>query len=123
MLIAISQEKKSMDESAAGSIAEWMKLIGATGIGGLVMAFFAKFAFRKMVEEGTAAQRAGGETDIIEQLRAEVDRMGKINDTLSGKVAELQEQIIKLRSENAELKAEIQALNHQIKNLNPAGKQ
>ena len=123
MLIAIFQEKKSMDESAAGSIAEWIKLIGATGIGGLVMAFFAKFAFRKMVEEGTATQRAGGETDIIDQLRTEVDRMGKINDTLSGKVAELQEQIIKLRSENAELKAEIQALNFQIKSLNPAGKQ
>lgn len=123
MLIAIFQEKKSMDESAAGSIAEWVKLIGATGIGGLVMAFFAKFAFRKMVEEGTATQRAGGETDIIDQLRTEVDRMGKINDTLSGKVAELQEQIIKLRSENAELKAEIQALNFQIKSLNPAGKQ
>lgn len=123
MLIAIFQEKKSMDESAAGSIAEWVKLIGATGIGGLVMAFFAKFAFRKMVEEGTATQRAGGETDIIDQLRTEVDRMGKINDTLSGKVAELQEQIIKLRSENAELKAEIQALNYQIKSLNPAGKQ
>ncbi len=123
MLIAIFQEKNSMDESAAGSIAEWVKLIGATGIGGLVMAFFAKFAFRKMIEEGTATQRAGGETDIIEQLRAEVDRMGKINDTLSGKVAELQEQIIKLRSENAELKAEIQALNYQIKSLNPAGKQ
>ena len=123
MLIAIFQEKNSMDESAAGSIAEWVKLIGATGIGGLVMAFFAKFAFRKMVEEGTATQRAGGETDIIDQLRTEVDRMGKINDTLSGKVAELQEQIIKLRSENAELKAEIQALNYQIKSLNPAGKQ
>lgn len=122
MLIAIFQEKKSMDESAAGSIAEWIKLIGATGIGGLIMAFFAKFAFRKMVEEGTATQRAGGETDIIDQLRTEVDRMGKINDTLSGKVAELQEQIIKLRSENAELKAEIQALNYQIKSLNPAGK-
>lgn len=123
MLIAISQEKKSMDESAAGSIAEWMKLIGATGIGGLVMAFFAKFAFRKMVEEGTATQRAGGETDIIDQLRTEVDRMGKINDTLSGKVAELQEQIIKLRSENAELKAEIQALNLQIKSMNAGVKQ
>lgn len=123
MLIAIFQEKNSMDESAAGSIAEWVKLIGATGIGGLIMAFFAKFAFRKMVEEGTATQRAGGESDIIDQLRTEVDRMGKINDTLSGKVAELQEQIIKLRSENAELRAEIQALNYQIKSLNPAGKQ
>ena len=120
MLIAIFQEKNSMDESAAGSIAEWVKLIGATGIGGLIMAFFAKFAFRKMVEEGTATQRAGGESDIIDQLRTEVDRMGKINDTLSGKVAELQEQIIKLRSENTELKAEIQALHLQIRSMRNA---
>ncbi len=104
----------------ASSVAEWVKLIGATGVGGLVIAFFTRFAFRKMIEEGAAAQRAGGESDIIEQLRAEVDRMGRINDTLSGKVAELQEQIIKLRSENAELKAEIQALNIQIKSLKNA---
>jgi FtsZ-binding cell division protein ZapB len=99
-------------------IAEWMKLLGFTGIGGLLMTLFAKITFRKMAEESAGSQRAGGEMDIIEQLRAEVDRMGKINDTLSGKVAELQEQIIKLRSENAELKSEIQALNFQIKNMN-----
>lgn len=113
-----------MDEiTTPSAIGEWVKLIGATGVGGLVMAFFAKFAFRKMIEEGTAGQRAAGETDIIEQLRTEVDRMGKINDTLSGKVAELQEQIIKLRSENAELKSEIQALNFQIKTMNTGSKQ
>jgi len=115
---------KTMDEiTTPAAIGEWVKLIGATGVGGLVMAFFAKFAFRKMIEEGAAGQRAAGETDIIEQLRTEVDRMGKINDTLSGKVAELQEQIIKLRSENAELKSEIQALNFQIKTMNTGGKQ
>lgn len=114
-------EDHTMDEvTASGSVAEWVKVIGATGVGGLLMAFFAKFAFRKMIEEGTATQRAGGESDIIEQLRAEVDRMGRINDTLSGKVAELQEQIIKLRTENAELRAEIQALNIQIKSLKNA---
>lgn len=109
-----------MDETAS-SIADWVKLVGATGIGGLIMAFFARFTIRKLIEEGTASQRASGETDIIEQLRTEVDRMGKINDTLSGKVAELQEQIIKLRSENAELKSEIQALNYQIKSMKPGG--
>ena len=116
--IAEFSEEHTMDEvTASGSVAEWVKVVGATGIGGLLVAFFAKFTFRKMIEEGTAAQRASGETDIIEQLRAEVDRMGKINETLSGKVAELQEQIIKLRTENAELKAEIQALNLQIKSM------
>ena len=106
-----------MDEPT--NIAEWMKLIGATGVGGLLMTLFAKITFRKMAEENVGSQRANGEMDIIEQLRAEVDRMGKINDTLSGKVAELQEQIIKLRSENAELKSEIQALNYQIKSMKP----
>lgn len=105
-----------MDEPT-NSIAEWVKLVGATGVGSLLLALFARFAFRKMVEEGTATQRAAGETDIIDQLRVEVDRMGKINDTLSGKVAELQDQIIKLRGENAELKMEIQALNIQIRSL------
>ena len=99
-------------------LTEWMKLIGATGVGGLLMTLFAKITFRKMAEESAGSQRADGEADIISQLRTEVDRMGKINDTLSGKVAELQEQIIKLRSENAELKSEIQALNQQIKSMN-----
>jgi TolA-binding protein len=109
-------------EDSTSNLAEWVRLIGATGLGSLVMAFFARFAFRKMVEEGAAAQRAGGEVDIIEQLRAEVDRLGRINETLSGKLEELQEQIIKLRGENAELKAEIQALNYQIKSMNTGRK-
>ena len=109
--------KASTMDEATSSIAEWVKLIGATGVGGLLIAFFTRFAFRKMIEEGAAAQRAGGEGDIIEQLRKEVDRMGTINETLSGKVAELQDQIIKLRGENAELKSEIQALNLQIRTM------
>lgn len=110
-----------MDEpTAAGSITEWVKLVGATGIGGLIMAFFARFTFRKFAEEETAAQRAAGETDIIEQLRAEVDRLAVINERLSTKVGELQDQLIQLRGENAELKAEIQALNLQIRSLRNA---
>lgn len=107
-----------MTNQVASQAADWVKLVGATGVGGLIMALFAKFTFRKYAEEDAAQQRAGGEGDIIEQLRKEVDRLASINETLSGKVAELQEQIIKLRSENAELKAEIQALNHQIRSMN-----
>lgn len=110
-----------MDEvTASGSVAEWVKVIGATGVGSLLMAFFAKFAFRKMIEEGAATQRAVGESDIIEQLRAEVDRLSAINERLSAKLGELQDQIVKLRSENADLKAEIQALNIQIRSLKNA---
>ena len=47
-------------EDSTSNLAEWVRLIGSTGLGSLVMAFFARFAFRKMVEEGAAAQRAGG---------------------------------------------------------------
>ncbi len=96
------------------TIAEWLKLASATGIGGLIMVFFAKFAFRKMVEEGTATERASGETDIITLLRQEVDRLAGLNDSLQAKVAELQTEIIALRAENAELKAEVQLLNRQM---------
>lgn len=103
-----------MDETT-GQIVEWAKLGGATGIGGLLVAFFTKFTFRKFAEEETATNRAEGETDIIEQLRREVDRLANVNESLSTKLAELQEQIINLRAENAELKAEIMALNIQIK--------
>lgn len=107
-----------MDETQnISSVTEWVKLVGATGIGGLIMAFFARFTFRKFAEETTAAQRAAGETDIIEQLRKEVDRLAGINEALNRKVAELQEQLIQLRSENAELRSEIQALNIQIKSM------
>lgn len=108
-----------MDETTTtGVIAEWVKLGGATGIGGLIAALFAKFAFRKFTEEETATNRAEGETDIIEQLRREVDRLAAMNEQLSEKLAEFQKQIIDLRLENAELKSEIQALNLQLKRLN-----
>ncbi len=101
-------------DAPTDTIAEWLKLAGATGIGGLIMVFFAKFAFRKMVEEGTATERASGETDIITLLRQEVDRLAGLNDSLQAKVSELQTEIIALRAENAELKAEVQLLNRQM---------
>jgi FtsZ-binding cell division protein ZapB len=107
-----------MDETTTtttNAIAEWVKLGGVTGVGGLVAALFTKFAFRKFAEEETASQGAKGESDIIELLRSEVDRLAGMNEQLSKKLAELQTQIINLRSENAELKGEIQALNLQLK--------
>lgn len=105
-----------MDEVAGntGSIAEWVKLIGATGVGGMIMLVFSRFAFRKFVEEGTGIERSAGETDIIARLREEVDRLASLNDALQSKVAELQTEIIALRAENAELKAEVQAMTRKL---------
>lgn len=104
-----------MDENTTTAISEWLKVGGATGVGGLIALVFTKFAIRKFVEEGTASQRAEGETDIIDQLRTEVDRLAAMNNQLSNRLAELQTQIINLRSENAELKSEIQTLQLQLK--------
>lgn len=98
-----------MDETPT-SIGEWIKLVGATGIGGLIMALFARFAFRKIAEESTASQRAAGESDIIEQMRKEVDRLATLNERLSTKVGELQDQVFLLRNENAQLRQEIQTI-------------
>lgn len=103
-----------MDDS---NILEYIKLSGATGVGALIVGLFTKFTFRKFAEEETATNSAEGKTDIIELLRQEVDRLAAVNESLSTKLAELQNQIITLRMENAELKAEIQQLNLQIKSL------
>lgn len=105
------------DPTAVSNLTEWSKLAAGGGLGGLVLALFARFAFRKMAEEDTASQRAGGETDIIQQLRSEVDRMAVTNERLSGKVSELQDQLMAMRSENAELKSQVQELHLQIKSM------
>lgn len=96
---------------------EIAKVGGATGIGGLIAALFVKFTFRKFTEEDAAQQRASGETDIIEQLRKEVDRLASLNETLSRKLGEQQTQIIALSTENTQLKTAIDALSQQINAL------
>ena len=99
------------------SIIDLAKIGGATGIGGLIAALFIKFTFRKYTEEDAAQQRAGGETDIIEQLRKEVDRLANLNEILSRKLGEQQSQIIALSTENTQLKTAIDTLSQQINAL------
>lgn len=97
------------------NLVDIVKIGGATSVGGLLFALFAKITMRKIVEEKTATSSANAQTDVIQLLRAEVDRLAEINETLSNRIADLQNEIIQLRQENAELKNEVSILNNEIK--------
>lgn len=88
------------------SVSDWIKMAGATGIGGMMMALFIRFMFKKMTEESAAIQRAGGEIDIIVQLRNEVDRMAALNETLANRSVELQEEIFDIQKEHLDISLE-----------------
>lgn len=105
-----------MDEQTS-SVSEFVQLTGLTGIGAIIAGLFARFAWRKFAEEGTAAARTGGEADVIQVLRDEVGRLALLNASLSESVGELQQQVISLRTENGELKAEIQTLTIQLRQM------
>ena len=49
----------------------------------------------------------GAETDIVSQLRTEVNRLADQNNKLARTLNSLQDEVIKLKSENAELRAEL----------------
>lgn len=104
-----------MDETSVNGLAEVAKLLGVTGLSGMVMAFFVRFALRKMVEESTVTQRAIGEAEIIGQLRAEIDRMSTANGGLTKQLNDMQQQVLALRGENAELKVQLHAMNAQLR--------
>lgn len=105
------------------SLAEAGKFVGATTVGGGVVAFFARFMVRKMTEESAVAQRAIGEAEIINQLRSEIERMSAVNTAQLVQINEMQQANIKLRGENAELKVEISALKAQARYFQGAGTQ
>ncbi len=89
------------------TFSELVKVIGAAGIGTILFAVFVRFSLRKFSEEGATAA-------IIDQLRKEVDRLADINEKLSHRVIDLQQQVINLRRENAELTDRISRLSAQI---------
>lgn len=91
-----------MDDSF---INEVLKYLGATGAGGVAAAFFLRWAWRKLAEEGAAAQRAVWETEFIQMLRAEIERQAAVNRALYEQAAGLQQRVIELMTENTHLKA------------------
>lgn len=104
---------------AANETVEWLKIAGVTGVTGTVLAWFAKFSIRKMIEEGTAAQRSAAESHIITELRSEIMRMTAANTDLLTRVRELQEQLLGLREENADLRLRVHALNYRLQKVCP----
>lgn len=96
-----------MDETL---IAEALKYLGATGAGGVAAAFFLRWAWRKLAEEGAAAQRAVWETEFIQTLRAEIERQASVNRALYEQAGALHARVIELMTENTQLKTELAAL-------------
>lgn len=83
-----------------------LKYVGATGAAGAAAAFFLRWAWRKLAEEGAAAQRAVWETEFIQMLRAEIERQAAVNRALYEQAASLHQRVIELMTENTRLKAE-----------------
>ena len=75
-----------MDDSL---LAELLKYVGATGAGGVITAFVVRFVYRKLVEEGAAAQRAAWEVEFIALLRAEIQLITE-NTEMKQKLAQIE---------------------------------
>ena len=93
-----------MDDSL---LAELLKYVGATGAGGVITAFVVRFVYRKLVEEGAAAQRAAWEVEFIALLRAEIERLATVNRDLYAQAAEMHRRTIQLITENTEMKQKL----------------
>lgn len=89
---------------------ELLKYLGLSGAGGVTGAFLLRFAWRKLFEEGAAAQRAVWQAEFIEQLRAEIERLNAVNRQLYDQAADLHGRVIALMTENTELKTELSML-------------
>lgn len=92
-----------MDEAL---ISEVLKYVGATGAGGVIMAFLLRLAWRKLAEESLAGQRAAWEAEFIASLRAEIERQSVVNRALYEQAAVMHARMIELMSENMQLKAQ-----------------
>ena len=82
-----------------------------TGAGGFVgIALYLRKLFKDL---GLEDSRRNAEKEVIDTLRAEVDRLAKTNIVMSNSLGELQIEIIKLRNENITLTGEIGALRNE----------
>jgi FtsZ-binding cell division protein ZapB len=82
-----------------------------TGAGGFVgLALYLRRVFKNL---GLEDSRRDAEREVIDTLRAEVDRLARTNTTMSQALSELQVEIIKLRNENITLTGEIGALRNE----------
>lgn len=92
-----------MDEAL---ISEVLKYIGATGAGGVIMAFLIRLTWRKLIEESAAGQRAAWEAEFIGLLRTEIERQAQVNRSLYDQAATMHGRMIELMTENMQLKTQ-----------------
>jgi FtsZ-binding cell division protein ZapB len=76
-----------------------------------------KKVFTLFKSEGVAASAVDAKGDIIDLLRAEVKRLGEINNDLANMVNELQRENMGLKKEISTLHDTINQMNEQLKNL------
>lgn len=88
---------------------------GGLTVIGLGAIMLLRIFWRKMTEETLTSERLKGETDIIGHLRREVARLAHINDALSVRLTEFQQEVNNLRTENADLRAEVATLTAEVK--------
>lgn len=94
----------------AEAIITWAKVAAGSVGGAIVLGFIGRIFQRKFVEEGVGVARASGETDIINQLRTEIERLAELNTKLAEKMEQFQAQNLNLKSEVAQLKLEVDML-------------
>jgi FtsZ-binding cell division protein ZapB len=96
-------------------------LSGEAVAGGVVGLPFMVLLLRKLLtlfrREGVEANAVGAQGDIIDLLRAEVKRLGEINNDLAGMVNELQRENLGLKREISTLHDTINQMNEQLNNL------
>ena len=93
-----------------GLLTEIMKYVGGATGGGMLTAFVVRLAYRKLLEEGAAAQRTVWETEFIGMLRAEVERLAGVNRDLYAQAAEMHRRMIQLITENTEMREKLARL-------------
>jgi FtsZ-binding cell division protein ZapB len=101
---------------------EIMKDLSGEAVAGSVVGLpFMVLLLRKLLtlfrREGVEANAVGAQGDIIDLLRAEVKRLGEINNDLAGMVNELQRENLGLKREISTLHDTINQMNEQLNNL------
>lgn len=94
------------------ALLDFAKLLGGSGFSAMAGGLVFYFLKRKIVEESTATARAQAEGEIIQNLRAEIDRLNEINAKLMQKNYEMAEMVNSIKLEAIDLKIRLKDKTH-----------